>query len=248
MARFDYQSAKSAGYTDDEIQAFLKSNPDLTVEQEQPAQPTDVPPVNQLLGQPELPYQESTNPYQSPQGAEVYQPKPEDVVSPFNREDVPVTQDFGNYNPGMGYFDDTHKGIDFGVAEGEQGKNPVGGVVSENYYDPVYGNRFAVIGQNPQETAQNPQPQTDPNEDVIAMSHLLGQVNNPKTGQPYQPGDPIATGEAQLQFGNTGSSTGPHTDIESFNVGNYGNYGAYNDPKEMLRKNEMMKRILATYR
>lgn len=142
--------------------------------------------------------------------------KTPDVVSPFSGE-MAMTQAFNQYNPGMGYYGNTHKGEDFAAKPGEQGKTPIGGQVVSNYYDPAYGNTVVIKGLSPQEYLQlsgqdvaNPSFQSE--EDAVRLSHLAERA-------PFNPGEYVATGSAGLKFGSTGNSTGTHLDIESFPVG-----------------------------
>lgn len=143
-----------------------------------------------------------------------------DVVSPFNRSNVPLTQSFNNFNPGMGYYNDTHKGEDYGTTMGEEGRFPIGGQVISSGYDPAYGNSVVVRGYNPREFNQLSQSDRGNfrggNEDYVRLSHLQSLPN-------VKPGQYVATGSAGLKFGSTGNSTGPHLDIEA-GRGDYNNY------------------------
>lgn len=186
-----------------------------------------IPPMNQLLGQPPAPTQQPPVPKQptpairpeptlAPQPTPALQAKTPDVVSPF---DIPVEkkQDFNNYNPGVGYYKDLHKGEDYGAPENTPMKAPIGGQVIQVGYDPDYGNTVVIKGLNPQEYSQlgsedfsNPTKQSA--EDAVRLSHLAEPA-------PWKLGDYVATGSAGLKEGSTGHSSGPHLDLESFPVG-----------------------------
>ena len=150
--------------------------------------------------------------------------KPPDAVSPFYGQGQ-MTQAFNQYNPGMGYYNNLHKGEDFAAGEGESGRFPIGGQVMSKGYDPTYGYNVQVKGQNPQEYAQmsgvdKANPYNQPQEDVVQLNHLQRLPN-------VNPGEYVATGSAGLKFGNTGHSTGTHLDVESYKSGDKGNYEAY---------------------
>lgn len=212
MGKYFNILAKQAGLTDEDINSYLAPAPT-------PAQPgTEKPAPAELLGQ-----------------------KP-DVVSPFPTP-APVSQNFDNYNPGMGYYDNLHKGVDFATNEGDPGTNPVGGQVRSNEYDPVYGYRLKVEGLNLQEyqgLSKEDFIQGKPDEDVVAMNHLQAPAINPRTGQPYAPGELMATGEAKLRFGSSGNSDGSHLDMESFAQGDEGNYSKYRDIMRQYRMNKLL--------
>lgn len=194
--------------------------------------------INSYLAPAPTPAQPGTD---KPAPAELLGKKP-DVVSPFPTP-APVSQSFDNYNPGMGYYNDQHKGVDFGTREGDAMTNPIGGMVRSNEWDPIYGYRFQTEGLNQQE--YNDLSKEDfingkKGEDVVAMSHLQGLAINPATGKAYQPGEYVATGSAKLKAGNTGNSTAEHTDIESFPQGSQGDYSKYRD----FMKEYRMKKLL----
>jgi len=122
----------------------------------------------------------------------------------------------------MGYYNNTHKGEDYGTTMGEDGKFPIGGQVISAGFDKAYGNSVVVRGYNPQEFNQlSPANRANfrgGNEDYVRLSHLQSLPN-------VRPGQYVATGSAGLKFGSTGNSTGPHLDIEA-GRGDYNNFDA----------------------
>jgi len=202
--------AKEQGFSDQEIEEFLST---------QPAPTPDI----------------STNEVQN---------KP-NVVSPLPNSPVEMTQDFNAYNPYMGYYNDTHKGVDVAASEGQPATNPVGGTVMSVNDDPAYGNTMVIAGESPEERSQRTgNPATGDfsgyttAEDAVRASHFSSPI-------PYNVGDYVATGEAKLNAGSTGNVRGPHLDLESFNLGDMGNYEQY---RSFLEKYPEFRKILATYR
>lgn len=151
-----------------------------------------------------------------------------DVVSPVTKES-PITQQFNQYNPGMGYYNDVHKGTDIGGDEGQEIKFPVGGTVLQKGYDPVYGWNVDVIGQNLQERAQMDPNNPNPESQVVHISHLAEEPG-------YRQGDYVATGSGGLKMGSSGKSTGTHIDFELRKLKDIGNYANYQDILDLIRR------------
>lgn len=119
------------------------------------------------------------------------------------------TQSAGNYNPGIGYANNVHKGTDIGVNVGTPITLPQGNWKVEQSYggdttngslgdwtNGGYGNSVVVRDQNSGETYK--------------FSHLLRPL--------VQAGQVLTGGQIGLS-GSTGNVTGPHVDIETYGQG-----------------------------
>lgn len=117
----------------------------------------------------------------------------------FGQEQT-VTQDFGNVNPGMGYGNDTHQGVDFRTRDLQQ----------RDLYTPVPMRVVQMISAESGSPYGNSVLLELPSGEMIRLSHLtsLGQFQE---GQVLNPGDLIGTP------GSTGNSTAEHLDVEFYN-------------------------------
>jgi len=117
----------------------------------------------------------------------------------FGQEQT-VTQPFRNVNPGMGYGNDTHQGVDFRTRDLQQ----------RDLYTPVPMRVVQMISAESGSPYGNSVLLELPSGEMIRLSHLstLGQFQE---GQVLNPGELIGTP------GSTGNSTGEHLDVEFYN-------------------------------
>lgn len=114
---------------------------------------------------------------------------------------APVTQEFGNYNPGLyrGINQSMRNtGTDFGVPTGTDINLPSGEWVVEEVgtgYNRGYGNSVAVRNAQTGER--------------LRFSHLSKMLR-------VQPGQNIQGGQLLAKSGATGNVTGPHLDLEYY--------------------------------
>jgi len=115
-------------------------------------------------------------------------------------QDQTVTQQFGNYNPTMGYAGGVHQGTDYRTKD-YQG----------DLYAPVQMRVVKTITEDSGSPYGNSVLLELPSGEMIRLSHLstLGQFQD---GQTINPGDLIGTP------GSTGNSTGEHLDVEFYNT------------------------------
>ena len=115
-------------------------------------------------------------------------------------EDQTVTQPFGNVNPGMGYANDTHQGVDFRTRDLQQ----------RNLFTPVPMRVVQMITEDSGSPYGNSVLLELPSGEMIRLSHLssLGQ---------FQEGQVLNPGELIGMPGSTGNSSAEHLDVEYYN-------------------------------
>lgn len=116
-------------------------------------------------------------------------------------EDQTVTQDFGNYNPGMGYASGRHSGVDFRTRD----------LQNRNLMAPVQMTVVQVLTEDMGSPYGNSVLVQLPSGEMLRLSHL-SQLGQFQEGQTLQPGDIIGIP------GSTGNSTAEHLDVEYYNT------------------------------
>lgn len=115
-------------------------------------------------------------------------------------QDQTVTQDFGNYNPGMGYASGRHSGTDFRTRDLQQ----------RELYAPVQMRVVQIITEDSGSPYGNSVLLELPSGEQLRLSHLSSFGN-------LQPGSVLNPGELIGMPGSTGNSTGEHLDVEFYN-------------------------------
>lgn len=151
-----------------------------------------------------------------------------------------VTQEYGNYNPALGYKDGTHAGIDVGTGE-DVLTLPFDGEVVQVYRSQYDGARLGDFSEANGYGYGNSVLVRDPNGNLLRFSHL-SQLN-------ANVGDVIKAGTQFGVTGTTGNSTGEHLDVEYIDAaGNKRNPREYDfkgeinvgQPKEDLENREKL--------
>jgi len=114
-----------------------------------------------------------------------------------------ITQEYGNYNPGMGYAGNIHRGTDI-VSQNDY-KLPVNAKVVQVYQDDgtQWGSTSGHQGYGNSVLLQLS------NGEMLRFSHLAEPVQ-------YRVGDVINAYSSFGRMGSTGNSTGDHTDLELY--------------------------------
>lgn len=122
-------------------------------------------------------------------------------------KNTPITQDYGNYNPGVEVFSGgTNTGADFGTAEGTPINAPKDAWI---VVDAFNGAKNGYIGDNENQGYGNSIVLKNIGTgEKMRFSHL-SEVN-------VKPGD-IVSGDNIGKTGKTGNVTGPHLDAEYYN-------------------------------
>lgn len=102
----------------------------------------------------------------------------------------PITQSYGNYNPGL-YRSGHHTGIDIGTPMGTRLYSPFAGTVVQAGWNGGYGNSVTI---------------RLPNGHLLLLGHL--------SSVSVKPGQQVGPGTLLGLSGNTGYSTGPHVHVE----------------------------------
>lgn len=118
-------------------------------------------------------------------------------------QQLPVTQEYGNINPGMGYARNVHGGIDLRT------KNLAG--EQRNFRLPVDTKVMEVITADSGNPYGNSVLLQLPTGEMLRFSHL-GQLGN------FKAGDILAAGQAFGVPGSTGKSTAEHLDLEYYDA------------------------------
>lgn len=232
------EQAKSFGYTDQEIDAFLAEK------NKQVAAPVEPPsPISPLIPVPGA----TPTPIQEPVAEQA--PVTSDVVDPFkNPLTTEVTQYMGE-NPGF-YGEGGHQGVDM-VNSDPSMTNPIGGTSVSGYQPGGFGYWNAMIGGNPQELAQQDPAQRQADIDLIrnymATATDIRGLEIPGKNvtlqghmQELAPEGNVATGSANLTMGGTGGwdphlhqemkdTTGEMTDVQKI-IGSYPKSEMYYGP------------------
>lgn len=129
-------------------------------------------------------------------------------------QELPITQDYGNYNPGMGYARNTHGGVDLRTRNlaGEQ----------RDFRLPVDTQVVEVIRAESGSPYGNSVLLQLPSGEMLRFSHL-SQIGN------FNPGDTLVAGQAFGSPGSTGNSTAEHLDLEYYDPS-----GRRVDPNQFL--------------
>jgi len=222
MINFDREAAKKAGYTDQEIDAFLSSI-GITSEQllGQPSPTPVTPDTTMAQNAPRMPVQGSSIPMTVP-----------DYVTPMKGENPVMTQKM--YDRPWVYGGMGHRGEDLAYNDGQDAlTNPIGGVTFSGYDPYGFGNYSGVIGASPEELAQmSPEEKVRMAQqasdymaggqaDISGLSQIAPGKNISLQGHLAEPANlpsEVATGSANLRMGSTGFSTGPHLHQEFMNT------------------------------
>lgn len=134
-------------------------------------------------------------------------------------QDRPITQEFGNINPGMGYANNMHRGVDVRTRDltGFQRNlklpfnTTVAQVLTADDGNP-YGNSILL---------------QLPTGEMLRFSHLAGSPQ-------YRQGDTVPAWSTFGTPGSTGNSTGEHLDLEYYNAaGQIDNPSNFRPPEEL---------------
>jgi len=223
MLVFDRVAAKQAGFSDQEIDAYMKENGYEDSAQVASPSPTQTP---LPTSPPPTPVPGTTPAPLGKQNDSIPQPTTtNDVVPPLSS---PMQTQYIGENPGNYPITGGHTGIDEIPTNGDTTiKNPIGGLGFQFQQYPGFGNAALVVGGNPQEISQmSPEEKQRiqdevnakggtaasaadfniPGRDVSIIGHTADYGN-------FQNGQPIATGSAQMTMGGSGGWS-PHSHWE----------------------------------
>lgn len=128
------------------------------------------------------------------------------LVSGLFGSSATITQQYGNYNPSLGYQTGYHKGTDF-VPSSSSLSLPVDAQVVQVFQDD--GTRWGDFSGH-QGYGNSVLVRLSTGE-MLRFSHLADAVG-------YQPGQVIMAGSVFGRVGSTGNSTGNHLDLEVYNA------------------------------